>query len=286
MKIAILSKEQDSYSTKRLLEEAQNLGLSLDVVDLRHVYLQFSQSGHDLYYQSKIFPFYDVVIPRIGVSLTYTGMMVLSELESQGSKVMNTATSIGLSRDKLKALQQLSWHQVPIPKTIFIGSKSDIQSSLSQLSPPYIIKILEGTQGQGVMFAESMKSAESIIQTLFHFKQPVLLQEFIKESKGRDIRVFVINGKVLAAMRRTAAGDEFRSNVHMGASVEAVSLTDHQQAVAIAAAKTLGLSIAGVDLLESKTPLVIEVNSSPGLQGIEQATQVNVAKEILKASVL
>jgi len=286
MKIAVLSKEKDSYSTKRLLEEAQHLGLTLDVIDLRHVHLQFSQAGHGLYYQFKPFPFYDVIIPRIGVSLTYTGMMVLSELESQGSKVMNTAQSIGLSRDKLKALQQLSWQNIPIPKTIFIASKADIQSSLSHLSPPYIIKILEGTQGQGVMFADSIKSAESIIQTLTHFKQPVLVQEFIKESKGRDIRVFVINGKVVAAMRRTAAGDEFRSNVHMGASVEAVSLTDYQQEVAISAAQTLGLSIAGVDLLESKTPLVIEVNSSPGLQGIEQATQVNVAKAILAASLL
>jgi ribosomal protein S6--L-glutamate ligase len=281
MKIGLISKEKESYSTRRLLEEAEYLNLSLDVLDLREMSLRLHPDNNQVCYQSKPLDAYDVLIARVGISLTYTGVMMLSELEQNGCNVINSSRSIGLSRDKLKALQLLSHHHIPIPKTFFLGSKSEITSVLSSLTPPYIIKVLEGTQGQGVMLANSAKSAESIIQTLLNLRQAILIQEFIEESQGKDIRVFVVNQKVVAAMRRKAVGDEFRSNVHMGAGVESVVLSKEQEEIAIKSASVLGLSIAGVDLLESKIPLVIEVNSSPGLQGIEQATKKNIARIIL-----
>jgi len=237
-----------------------------------------------LYYKHKMLSSYDAVIPRIGASITFFGTAVVRQFEQMGVYCVNPSHAISVSRDKLRALQALSRHNVGIPTTLFVRHTSEIIPGIERMGgPPVVVKLLEGTQGIGVILADSTKVAEAIIETLSGpARMSVLLQRFVKESKGRDIRAFVVGGRVVAAMRRTAQGDEFRSNVHRGGSAEVVELDDEYQRIAVHAAQVMGLRVAGVDMLEGKDgPVLMEVNSSPGLEGIETATGVDVAGEII-----
>jgi ribosomal protein S6--L-glutamate ligase len=223
------------------------------------------------------------VLPRIGNSITYYGTAVVRQFEQMDVYTPNTANGIANSRDKLRATQILSRHGVAMPPTTFVRDRADVIPAIESVGgAPVVIKLLEGTQGIGVILAPSMKVAEAIIETLQSTKQNVLIQSYIKESRGRDIRALVVGDRVVAAMRRTAKGDEFRSNVHRGGSVEAVDLSEEFQATAVRSAQIMGLKVAGVDMLESEDgPLVMEVNSSPGLEGIESATKLDVAGAII-----
>ncbi len=283
MKLAILSRQPRSYSTKRLKEAALERGHKVRVLDTMRFALDLAHGEPDLVYKSKPLPMVDAIIPRIGASITYFGTAVVRQFEQLDVYTPNSATGIANSRDKLRALQILSRHDVGIPETTFVRDRQDVLPAIRRIGgAPVIIKILEGTQGIGVMLTESEKTAEAVIETLQSAKQNVLIQQFVAESKGTDLRAFVVGDRVVAAMRRTAKGDEFRSNVHRGGSAESVELPEEYQRSAVYAAQIMGLRVAGVDMLESNDgPLVMEVNSSPGLQGIEQSTGIDVAGEII-----
>jgi ribosomal protein S6--L-glutamate ligase len=232
-----------------------------------------------LYYRAKPLSTYDAALPRIGASVTYFGTAVVRQFEQMDVFCANSSNGIVTSRDKLRSLQILSRHKIGIPRTTFVRDRGDILPAIERVGgAPVVIKLLEGTQGIGVILADSVKTAEAIIETLQSRSENVLVQRFVAESRGRDIRAIVVGDRVVAAMRRTAVGDEFRSNVHRGASTEAVELSEAFEETAVRAAQIMGLRIAGIDLLEGATgPLVLEVNSSPGLEGIETATQLDVA---------
>jgi ribosomal protein S6--L-glutamate ligase len=237
-----------------------------------------------VYYREKKVENFDAVIPRIGASVTFFGTAVVRQYEQMGVFCLNTSSAITTSRDKLRAFQILSRHNIGIPKTAFVRQRSSVMPAIERVGgAPVIIKLLEGTQGIGVILAESNKIAEAIVETLQSTKQNVLIQNFVEESRGRDVRAFVVGGRVVAAMRRSATGGEFRSNVHRGGNAAPVQLEPEYERTAVMAAQILGLRIAGVDMLESKDgPQVMEVNSSPGLEGIETATGVDIAGEIIK----
>jgi ribosomal protein S6--L-glutamate ligase len=241
----------------------------------------------DLHYKGKRLTHYDAAIPRIGASITYYGTAVVRQLEQMGVYSVNSALGISHSRDKLRCLQVLSRHDIGIPQTAFVRNKSDVLPAIDRVGgAPVIIKLLEGTQGVGVILAETRRVAEAIIETLQSAKQNVLIQKFVAESKGKDIRAFVIGDRVVAAMRRTAQGQEFRSNVHRGGTTEAVTLEPEFEDAAVRAAQIVGLRVAGVDMLEGRDgPQIMEVNSSPGLEGIETATQVDIAGAIIDYAV-
>jgi ribosomal protein S6--L-glutamate ligase len=245
--------------------------------------IALSHGVPDLHFRSKLLTPYDAVLPRIGASITYFGTAVVRQFEQMDVYTPNTANGITNSRDKLRSLQILSRHDIGIPATAFVRDRKDVLPAIERLGGvPVIIKILEGTQGIGVILAETTKVAEAIIETLQSTRQNVLLQAFVKESKGRDIRAFVVGDRVVAAMRRVAQGDEFRSNVHRGGKAEPVTLDKKFQETAIRAAQIMGLRVAGVDMLESDSgPQIMEVNSSPGLEGIEGATGLDVAGAII-----
>ncbi len=246
--------------------------------------IDLRQANPELYYKGKPLGNYDAMIPRIGASITYFGTAVVRQLEQMNVFVGNSSTGISTSRDKLRSLQTLSRHHIGIPKTTFVRDRSDVIPAIQRIGgAPVIIKLLEGTQGVGVILADSIKIAEAIIETLQTAKQNVLVQSFVSESRGRDIRAFVVGDRVVGAMRRVASGEEFRSNVHRGGSVEPVELDDEYRETAIRSAQIMGLRIAGVDMLESKNgPQVMEVNSSPGLEGIERATKSDIAGAIIE----
>ncbi len=227
---------------------------------------------------------YDAVLPRIGASITYYGTAVVRQFEEMDIFCANTANGISNSRDKLRSLQILSRHHLGIPRTTFVNDKNDVLPAIERVGgAPVVIKLIEGTQGIGVLLAETTKSAEAIIELLQSQKQNVLIQKFVAESKGKDIRAFVVGDRVVAAMRRVAQGQEFRSNVHRGGVAEAVELTEEYKETAVRAAQILGLRVAGVDMLESATgPQIMEVNSSPGLEGIETCTKLDVAGAIIE----
>ena len=283
MKLGVLSVEPRSYTTRRLRQVAIDRGHSVKVLDTLRFAIALEEEGPTLYFRSKPLSSYDAVLPRIGASITYFGTAVVRQFEQMDVYTPNTAHGISNSRDKLRSLQMLGRHDIGIPQTTFVRDRADILSAIERIGgPPVVIKLLEGSQGVGVILAESMKVAEAIIETLQAAKQNVLVQQFITESRGRDIRALVVGDTVVAAMRRVAQGDEFRSNVHRGGRTEIVELDPTFAEAAIRAVQIMGLRIAGVDMLESDDgPLILEVNSSPGLEGIESATGLDVAGAII-----
>lgn len=284
MKIAILSRSPKAYSTARLKEAAEARGHKAVVLNTLNFALGVERDHPQLFYKDKALTHYDAVIPRIGASITFYGLAVLRQFEQMGIYTINSALGIARSRDKLHAMQILSRHAIGLPLTAFVRRKEDVLPALQRVGgAPVIIKLLEGTQGVGVILADSVKVAQAIVETLQSKQQNVLLQKFVKESKGKDIRAFVVGDRVVAAMRRQATGDEFRSNVHRGGSATAIQLPPEYVETAVRAAQILGLRVAGVDMLEGTTgPQVMEVNSSPGLEGIEGSTKLDVAGAIIE----
>jgi ribosomal protein S6--L-glutamate ligase len=284
MNIGILSRGPKLYSTKRLREAALARGHKVRVFDTLKFGLYLRQGEPDVTYAGKPISHYDAIIPRIGNSVTFYGTAVVRQFEQMGTFCLNTADSILASRDKLSSMQALSRHDIGIAETAFVRNQKDILQAIQEMGgAPVVIKLLSGTQGVGVILAESDKVAEAIIETLSSVQQNVLVQKFVSESKGRDIRAFVVGDRVVAAMRRTAVGQEFRSNVHRGGQTEVVTLDEAYERTAVRAAQILNLKVAGVDMLEGKDgPVIMEVNSSPGLEGIEGATGLDIAGEIIQ----
>lgn len=283
MKLAILSRAPRAYSTQRLRAAAVDRGHDVKVLNTLRFAIDLTGPEPDLHFRGRPLSSYDAILPRIGSSITYFGTAVVRQFEQMDVFTPNTANGISNARDKLRATQILSRHNIAMPATAFVRNRADVRPAIERVGgAPVVIKLLEGTQGIGVILAPQVKVAEAIIETLHSTNQNVLIQRFIAESRGRDIRALVVGDRVVAAMRRTALGDEFRSNVHRGGSVEAVDLLPEYERVAVRSAQIMGLRVAGVDMLESDDgPLVMEVNSSPGLQGIEAATKLDVAGAII-----
>jgi len=283
MKLAILSRAPRAYSTQRLRTAALERGHQVKVLNTLRFAIDLSGDEPDLQFRGKQLSDYDAILPRIGNSITYFGTAVVRQFEQMDVYTPNTSWGITNSRDKLRASQILSRHNVTMPATTFVRDRADVIPAIERVGgAPVVIKLLEGTQGIGVILAPEIKVAEAIIETLQSTRQQVLIQRFVKESKGRDIRALVVGDRVVAAMRRVAQGDEFRSNVHRGGTVEKVELDPEYERVAVRAARIMGLRIAGVDMLEgNEGPLIMEVNSSPGLEGIEAATKLDVAGAII-----
>ncbi|MFB6240943.1 MAG: 30S ribosomal protein S6--L-glutamate ligase [Gemmatimonadota bacterium] len=282
MKIGILSRKKSLYSTSRLREAAEERGHPTRVVDTARCYMRIASDEPTVHFGEETLDF-DAVIPRIGASITFYGTAVVRQFEMAGVFSANESQAIARSRDKLRSLQILSREGTGLPKTSFARSPKDADSLLAAVGgPPVIVKLLEATQGLGVVLAETRKAATSVIGAFQELDANFLVQEFIDEAGGDDIRAFVVGGEVVASMKRHAAPGEFRSNLHRGGRAEGVELTEEQRQTAVQAAKALGLGVAGVDLLESdRGPLVIEVNSSPGLKGIEGCTGVDVAERVI-----
>ncbi|MDF2574462.1 MAG: ribosomal protein S6--L-glutamate ligase [Agromyces sp.] len=283
MKLAILSRAPQAYSTQRLRAAAQQRGHDVRVLNTLRFAIDLAGPEPDLQYRGRPLSDYDAVLPRIGNSITYFGTAVVRQFEQMDVYTPNTANGITNARDKLRANQILSRHNIGMPATAFVRNRADVRPAIQLVGgAPVVIKLLEGTQGIGVILAPEVKVAEAIIETLHSTKQNVLIQRFIAESRGRDIRALVVGDRVVAAMRRVASGDEFRSNVHRGGTVEPVELSPEYEQAAVRSAQIMGLKVAGVDMLEgNEGPLVMEVNSSPGLQGIETATNLDVAGAII-----
>jgi ribosomal protein S6--L-glutamate ligase len=283
MKLAILSRAPRAYSTQRLRTAALDRGHDVKVLNTLRFAIDLSGPEPDLQFRGRTLSDYDAILPRIGNSVTYFGTAVVRQFEQMDVYTPNTANGIANSRDKLRATQILSRHQIGMPATTFVRNRADVPAAIERVGgAPVVIKLLEGTQGIGVILAPDNKVAEAIIETLQSTSQNVLIQSFVKESKGRDIRALVVGDRVVAAMRRTAQGDEFRSNVHRGGSVQGVTLDPAFEAAAVRSAQIMGLRVAGVDMLEGADgPQVMEVNSSPGLEGIEAATKLDVAGAII-----
>lgn len=284
MKLAILSCGPKAYSTQRLKDAALQRGHNVKILNTLKFAIDLQRGVPDLYFRQKVLSEYDAVLPRIGASITYYGTAVVRQFQEMDVFCANTAHGINNSRDKLRSLQLLSRHHIGIPRTAFVRDKKDVLPAIERVGgAPVIIKLIEGTQGIGVLLADTVKGAESIIELLQSQKQNVLIQKFVAESKGKDIRAIVVGDRVVAAMRRVAQGQEFRSNVHRGGIAEAVELSDEYKETAVRAAQIMGLQVAGVDMLESNTgPQVMEVNSSPGLEGIESCTGLDVAGAIIE----
>ncbi len=282
MKIAILSREPKSYSTQRLVEEGRLRGHTVRVLDTLRCYMNIASGEPSMHYKGKALAEYDAVVPRIGESITSYGTAVVRQFEMMGTMPVNSSIAINRSRDKLRSMQLLSREGVSMPQTVFAHSTDDIPDLLQMAGEePLIIKLVSGTQGAGVVKADTLKQAESMVQAFMATKSEILVQEFIEESAGTDIRCVVVDGKVVAAMKRTAPEGEFRSNLHRGGTAELIQITKEERETAVKAAKIMGLTVAGVDILRSHTgPKVIEVNSSPGLKGIETASGENVAGKI------
>ena len=284
MKIAILSRNPRLYSTRRLKEAALERGHRARVLDVLKFVISLEEEYPDLYYSGKPLSSYDAVIPRIGASITYFGTAVVRQFEQMDVFCANSSLGIIRSRDKLRALQILSRHDLGIPPTEFVRRRQDVMPAIERVGgAPVIIKLLEGTQGVGVILAETDKTAGAIVETLQSAHQNVLIQKFVAESKGKDVRALVVGDRVIAAMRRRAQGGEFRSNVHRGGKAEAIELDPRYGEAAIRAAQIMGLRVAGVDMLEGRDgPQIMEVNSSPGLEGIEKSTGIDVAGTIVE----
>ena len=283
MKLGVLSCSPRCYSTRRLREAARQRGHRVKVLNTLKFSIDLEKGRPDLFYRQKRLSHYDAVLPRVGASVTYFGTAVVRQFEQMDVFCANSSAGISNSRDKLRSLQILSRHHIGIPATTFVRDKRDVLPAIQRVGgAPVIIKLLEGTQGVGVILADSVKIAEAIIETLQSTRQNVLIQKFVAESKGRDIRAFVVGDQVVASMRRVAQGQEYRSNVHRGGRTEAISLDELYRETAVRAAQIMGLRVAGVDMLESKDgPQVMEVNSSPGLEGIEGCTQLDVAGAVV-----
>ncbi len=284
MKIAILSRNKKLYSTKRLVESCQNRGHEVHVLDVLRCYMNITTRHPSIYFDGKELTGFDAVIPRIGASVTFYGTAVLRQFEMMGVYPLNESVAISRSRDKLRSMQLLSRRGVGMPITGFASKPGDIGNLLDQVGgAPVVIKLLEGTQGIGVVLAETQQAAESLLQAFMGLKVNILVQEYIKESNGEDIRCLVVGGRVIAAMKRTAKEGDFRSNLHRGGSASLVRITPQERATAMLAAKVMGLNLCGVDFLRSKRgPVVMEVNSSPGLEGIEAATGKDIGGMVAK----
>lgn len=284
MKIAMLARNPNLYSHKRLLEAAETRGHDLDIINTTQVYMNITSNRPAAYYRGEKLPKYDAVIPRIGASITFYGLAVLRQLEMMGIYPLNESVAIGRSRDKLRALQLLSRQGLGLPVTGFANSSRYADDLIDMVGgESAVIKLLEGTQGIGVVLGETRSSAKSVIEAFSGIHINILVQEFIKEAGGSDIRCFVIGGKVIAAMRRQGVEGDFRSNIHRGGSASVVKITPEERSTAVRAARTLGLNVAGVDMLRSNHgPVIMEVNSSPGLEGIEGATGLDIAGKIIE----
>ncbi|MDF1821480.1 MAG: 30S ribosomal protein S6--L-glutamate ligase [Alcanivoracaceae bacterium] len=284
MKIAILSRNPKLYSTRRMVEAGEAAGHEVHVIDTLRCYMSMASNKPEIHYRGKTLEGFDAVIPRIGASVTFYGTAVLRQFEMMGVYPVNESVAITRSRDKLRSMQLLSRKGVGLPVTGFANAPDDIPDLISMVGgAPLVIKLLQGTQGIGVVLAETRKAAESVIEAFMGLNADIMVQEYIKEAGGADIRCFVVDGKVVAAMKRQAKEGEFRSNLHRGGSASLIRITPEERATAARAARIMGLNVAGVDLLRSNHgPLVMEVNSSPGLEGIENATGKDVAAMIIK----
>ncbi|CAA6826466.1 MAG: Ribosomal protein S6 glutaminyl transferase [uncultured Thiotrichaceae bacterium] len=284
MKIAIMSRNKNLYSTRRLVEAGQAHGHDVQVIDALRCYMNIAVNNPTIHMGGKDLDDFDAVIPRIGASITFYGSAVLRQFEMMDVYPLNESVAVTRSRDKLRSMQLLSRKGVGLPVTGYANKPDDVKDLIQLVGgAPLVIKLLEGTQGIGVVLAETQKAAESVIEAFMGVKANILVQEYIKEADGADIRCFVIGGKVVAAMKRQAAPGEFRSNLHRGGSAELIKITPAERATAVKAAKTMGLNVCGVDLLRSKNgPVVMEVNSSPGLEGIETASGKDIASMIIE----
>lgn len=284
MKIAILSRNPKLYSTKRLVEAGEKKGHEVIVVDHSKCILELEKKNPRIYYNGAYLDDIDAIIPRIGASVTFYGTSVVRQFEMR--RIFSAVESQALvrSRDKLRSLQILARAGVGLPKTVFTNYSRDVDHVIESVGgAPLVLKLLEGTQGLGVVLAETHNAASSVIEAFNGLKARVIAQQFIKESGGADIRAFVVDGIVVGAMKRQGKEGEFRSNLHRGGSASIIELSDQEELTAIKAARAMGLGVAGVDMLQSSSgPLVLEVNSSPGLEGIEAATKKDIAKEIIK----
>ncbi len=283
MKIAILSRKRSLYSTTRLIEAAEQRGHEAQVINTLRAYMNIASNRPEIHYNGQILADFDAVIPRIGASVTFYGTALLRQFEMMGVYPLNESVAISRSRDKLRSLQLLARKGIGLPVTGFAHSPDDIQDLLTMVGgAPVVIKLLEGTQGIGVVLAETQKAAESVIEAFLGLKANILVQEYIREAGGADIRCFVIGDKVVAAMKRQAVSGEFRSNLHRGGSASIIKITPEERSTAVRAASIMGLNVAGVDILRSNHgAVVMEVNSSPGLEGIEVATGKDIAGMII-----
>lgn len=285
MKIAILTRNPDLYSHRRLLEAGLARGHHVEMIDTLYCYMNISASKPAVHYRGgKPLSSFDAVIPRIGASNTFYGTAVLRQLEMMNVYPLNDSVSIVRSRDKLRSLQILSRKGIPMPNTAFARSPEDTDDVIKLVGgPPIIIKLLEGTQGRGIMLAETYKAAHSVITAFKQIKANILVQEFIQEAAGCDIRCFVVGDRVVASMERKAKDGEFRSNIHRGGVASEIKITVEEKEMAIRASRAMGLQVAGVDIIRSsRGPLVLEINSSPGLEGIEKATGKDIAGLIIQ----
>ena len=283
LNIVVLSRNRSLYSTRRLVESIENKGHTATVLDHLKCDIVIEQDNPAIYYKGEKVENVDAVIPRIGASVTFYGASVVRQFEMMGVPTAVESQALVRSRDKLRSLQVMARSDVGMPKTVFTNYSKEVKKIIDSVGgAPLIVKLLEGTQGYGVVLAPTKKAAESIIEAFHSMKARVIVQEFIQEAKGADIRAFVIGNKVVGSMKRQGKEGEFRSNLHQGGTGELIKLSKRERQVALTAAKVMGLSIAGVDLLQSERgPLVLEVNSSPGLEGIEKTTNQDIASEII-----
>jgi len=284
MKIIVLSRNQKLYSTRRLVEAAGAMGHEVEVIDFLKCYMAIKRGNPEVYHYGKKLNKVHAVIPRIGASRTFYGTAVVRQFEMMHVFSVNESQAIARSRDKLRSMQILARAGIGMPVTAFASDPTDISHLIELVGgAPVVIKLLHGTQGIGVVLAETKKAARSVMEAFYGVKANMLIQEFIKEAKGSDVRAFVVGGEVIGAMKRQGEEGEFRSNLHRGGTARNIKLTRQENQTAVNAARLLGLNVAGVDMLQSsKGPMVLEVNSSPGLEGIEAATGIDVASRIIK----
>lgn len=284
MKIALLSRDGSLYSCQRLLEAARQRGHSMEVIDPLSCYMNINPGASAIHYRGRQLEPFDAVIPRIGSAITFYGTAVLRQFEMCGSYPLNESLAIARARDKLRSLQLLARAGIAMPVTGFAHSPDDTSDLIKMVGgAPLVVKLLEGTQGIGVVLAETRQAAESVIDAFRGLNAHILVQEFIKEAQGRDIRCLVIGGEVVAAIEREAKEGDFRSNLHRGGTAKRVTITTAERNIAVTAATTLGLDVAGVDILRaSRGPLVMEVNASPGLEGIEKTTGLDIAGKMIE----
>jgi ribosomal protein S6--L-glutamate ligase len=284
MKIAMLARNAELYTHRRLKEAAEARGHQLDIINTLRCYMNIASRRPEVYYNGEKLTGYDAVIPRIGASVTFYGMAVLRQFEMQGVFPLNESVGIGRSRDKLRSMQLLARDGIGLPVTTFAHDPRQTDEVLKLAGgAPVVIKLLEGTQGIGVVLADTDRSAKSVVEAFRGAGVNILLQEFIKEAGGTDIRAIVVGGKVVAAMKRTGAEGEFRSNLHRGGSAQVIKLSPEERSTAIRSAKAMGLNVCGVDMLRSNHgPVVMEVNSSPGLEGVEKATGLDIATKVIE----
>ena len=284
MKIAVLSRGSKLYSTRRLLEAGRERGHEVKLVDTLRCYMNMATAKPSIRYRGEPLDNYDAVIPRIGASITFYGTAVVRQFEMMGVYAVNESVAIARSRDKLRSMQLLARRDIGLPVTGFAHTTDDIPDLIKMVGgAPLVVKLLEGTQGVGVVLCETRKAAESVIEAFFGIDVDIMVQEYIAEAGGADVRCFVIGDRVVAAMRRQAPPGEFRSNLHRGGSAETTRISPAERRTAVAAARAMGLNVAGVDLIRSNHgPLVLEVNSSPGIEGIEEASHVDVAGLVIE----